>query len=228
MRNGLEISWVKAVHILPKERLPKESLHKERLLLVMHGLGDSLEGYRFLPDLLKIPGLHYLLVNAPESYFTGFSWFDLFGGDMRKGVIRSRDLLFGVLDELESQEWPAEHVGVLGFSQGCLMALDLACRYPKTLGSVVGISGYVGMLNEYPEKLSPAARTQKIMVTHGTVDQMLPFKTTQEQIQALKGMGLAIEWKEYIKDHTIDPYREVQDIRTFLVRNLMQSTPPRS
>jgi phospholipase/carboxylesterase len=125
------------------------------------------------------------------------------------------------MDELEQQGWLAEHVGVFGFSQGCLMALDLACRYPKTLGAVVGISGYVGLLNEYPEKLSPAAGTQKILVTHGTMDQMLPIAETKSHIQALKGMGLAIEWKTYDKDHTIEPYREVQDIRTFLVRNLL-------
>ncbi len=126
------------------------------------------------------------------------------------------------MDELAEQGWAPAHVGVLGFSQGCLMALDLAARYPQTLGAVVGISGYVGMLHEYPEKLSPVARTQKILVTHGTMDQMLPLTETHKQIQALKGMGMAIEWKVYEKEHTIDPYREVPDIRTFIVRNLMR------
>ena len=217
MPNAPEVSWLKSV-FLPS----RQSVEKPRLLLVMHGLGDSLEGFRFLPEVLKIPGLNYLLVNAPDAYFTGFSWFDIYGGDMKKGVIRSRDLIFGIMDELEAQGWPAEHVGVLGFSQGCLMALDLAARYPKPLGAVVGISGYVGMLNEYPEKLSAVARTQKILVTHGTMDAMLPLTETQKQIQALKGMGMDIDWKVYDKEHTVDPYKEVPDIRTFLVRNLMK------
>jgi phospholipase/carboxylesterase len=192
----------------------------------MHGLGDSMEGYRFLPELLRIPGLHYLLVNAPDPYFTGYSWFDIYSGrsDLKEGVVRSRDLLFGVMAELEAQGWPAEHVGVFGFSQGCLMALDLACRYPKTLGAVVGVSGFVGMLEDYPEKLSPAARSQKLLVTHGTMDPLLPLPETEAQIKALKGMGLSVDWKVYTKEHTIDPHKELPDIREFLMRNLCRGT----
>jgi phospholipase/carboxylesterase len=189
---------------------------------VIHGLGDSLEGYRFLPEILKIPGLHYLLVNAPDRYFTGYSWFDIYGGDMKPGIVRSRDLLFATLDELTDQGIAPGHLGVFGFSQGCLMALDIACRYPKTLGAVVGISGFVGMLNEYPEKFSAAARSQKILVTHGTMDPLLPLAQTQAQIKALQGMGLSLDWKVYEKEHTIDAGQEVQDIRTFLVRKLFR------
>lgn len=212
-----DISWMESSHIPCKE-----TGDGERLLLVMHGLGDSLEGYRFMPDLLRIPGLSYLLVNAPDTYFTGFSWFDIFGGDMKKGITRSRDLLFRTLEDLEAQGWDPKHVGVFGFSQGCLMALDIACRYPKTLGAIVGVSGFVGSLNEYPEKLSPVARTQKILVTHGTRDPMLPYTESQAQIAALKGMGLQIEWRSYEKEHTIEPRQEVAHIREFLVRNLMR------
>jgi phospholipase/carboxylesterase len=217
MEKPLDLSWVEFVHIPPRERTGQE-----RLLLVMHGLGDSLEGYRMIPDILKIPGLHYVLVNAPDRYFTGYSWFDFYGGDPKKGIIRSRNLLFAVLDDLAEQGWPPEKVGILGFSQGCLMALDVACRYPKRLGAVVGISGFVGLLEEFPEKLSSAAKTQKILVTHGTMDPLLPLAQTQSQVRALQGMGLSIEWKAYEKEHTIEPYEEVRDIRSFLMRTLMK------
>ena len=121
MENSLQISWLKSAYLAPCQRA-----ENERLILVMHGLGDSLEGYRFLPEILKIPGLHYLLVNAPDSYFTGYSWFDIYGADPKPGIRRSRDLLVAVMGELADQGWPAEKVGVFGFSQGCLMALDLA------------------------------------------------------------------------------------------------------
>jgi phospholipase/carboxylesterase len=217
MRNPPKISWLESAFI-PSTK-PGAN---ERVLVVMHGLGDSLEGYRFLPQVLQIPELNYLLVNAPDPYFTGYSWFDLFGGNLRQGITRSRDLLFRILEDLEAQGWNSNHVGVLGFSQGCLMGLDLACRYPKTLGAVVGISGFVGMLEEYPEKLSPQARSQKILVTHGTLDPMVPYAETLAQITALKGMGLQIEWKAYEKEHTIDPYQEMGHIREFLVRALMR------
>jgi phospholipase/carboxylesterase len=217
MKKSPTTSWLKHACLAPRE-----NTERERVLLVMHGLGDSLDGYRVMPELLRIPRLHYLLVNAPDPYFTGYSWFDIYGGDMKPGIRRSRDALVATVDDLADQGWAPEHVGVLGFSQGCLMALDLACRYPKPLGGIVGISGFVGMLEEYPEKLSPAARAQKILVTHGTRDPMLPLADTEKQIRALQGMGLSIEWKVYDKEHTIEPYKEVADIRNFLMRTLMK------
>lgn len=194
----------------------------KRLLIVMHGLGDSVEGYRFLPEFLKIPGLEYLLLNAPDHYFTGFSWFDLFA-DRKTGIRRSRDLLFSAMEEVEALGWQTEDVGVFGFSQGCLMALDLAVRYPKKFGCVIGVSGFAEFLEEYPEKFSAAARQQKIMVTHGTLDSVLPYHATRTQIQALQGMGLSINWKEYSKDHTIDPREEIGDLRRFLLKHLVRS-----
>ncbi|RZA06336.1 MAG: hypothetical protein EOP11_10625, partial [Proteobacteria bacterium] len=84
----------------------------------------------------------------------------------------------------------------------------------------VGISGYASHLAEYPEKLSPAARSQTILVTHGTEDELLPIDRTKAQIKALKGMGLNIEWKSYRKEHTIEPRQEVADIKAFLERTL--------
>ena len=213
MANPLEIRSLESAYFPPAKP------GSDRLLLVMHGLGDSLEGFRFLPKMLDIPGLHYLLVNAPDSYFTGFSWFDIYGV-MEDGIIRSRKILFELLDEVKAAGWRSEHIGVFGFSQGCLMALDLACRYPEAFGAVVGVSGFVGFLEEYPEKLSPAARSQRILMTHGTHDPMLPLEQTRKQANALHGMGLKLDFRVYSKEHTIDPRQEVDDIRAFLMKNL--------
>jgi len=213
MNQPLEIRGLESLFLPAKKPGPS------RLLFVMHGLGDSLEGFRFLPKMLDIPGLSYLLVNAPEPYFTGFSWFDIYGA-REEGIIRSRNTLFEVMDEIRQAGWEFGHVGVFGFSQGCLMAIDLACRYPETFGAVVGVSGFVGFLEEYPEKFSPAARTQKILMTHGTADPMLALDDTKKQANALRGMGLKLDFKVYEKEHTIDPRQEVEDIRAFLVKNL--------
>lgn len=195
---------------------------KGPILIVLHGLGDSLEGYTFLPSLLRIPSLNYLLVNAPDRYFTGYSWFDFMGGPMAPGIYRSRDLLAQVVETVKESGWSLDRVGVLGFSQGCLMTLDLACTYPEKLGAFVGISGFAAFLEQYPERLSPVAREQNLLVTHGTDDPLLPLEQTKAQIEALKGMGLKIDFKVYRKDHTIDPRQEVDDIRAFLKRHLIK------
>ena len=67
------------------------------LMVVLHGLGDSMEGYRWLPTGLNVPWLNYLLVNAPDDYHGGFSWYDIFENPA-PGVERSRAALMELLD----------------------------------------------------------------------------------------------------------------------------------
>ena len=74
----------------------------KRVLVALHGLGGSVAGYRWMPEDLQIPDMNYLLVNAPDSYYGGYSWYD-FSGDEGAGIRRSRGLLFELLDGLPAR-----------------------------------------------------------------------------------------------------------------------------
>lgn len=54
--------------MLHYEFVPAEKASSHRLMVMLHGLGDSLEGYRWLPEVLNFPWLNYALVNAPDEY----------------------------------------------------------------------------------------------------------------------------------------------------------------
>lgn len=184
-------------------------------MVMLHGLGDSLEGYRWMPEAMDLPWLNYALVNAPDEYYGGYSWFD-FAGDMVPGVGRSRALLFGLLDELRAQGFRTEQTSFGGFSQGCLMSIEVGLRYPHRLAGVVGISGYVCEPDKLVEELSPVAMQQRLLITHGTLDPMIPFAQVREQINILKAAGLHIEWHEFVKPHTIAGEDELEVIRKFV------------
>src|SRR5256885_2571207 len=49
--------------------------------------------------------------NAPDRYYQGFSWYN-FGGDPEPGIVRSRKLLFELLDE-EREQRSEEHTSEL-------------------------------------------------------------------------------------------------------------------
>ena len=173
-------------------------------------MGDSLEGFAFLPRELGIGEFSTLLLNAPDEYHGGYSWFD-FLGDPEPGVRRSRDLLLKLLAELEKQGLAPGDIFLFGFSQGCLMAVDAALRCPAALGGVCGVSGYVAFEDEYPEKLSPAAKGQRFLITHGKRDPVVPYEPAKRQFLALKRMGLNLELRAYDKEHNILP-GELRDI----------------
>jgi len=172
------------------------------LMIMLHGLGDSIEGYRWLPEAMALPWLNYLLVNAPDDYFGGFSWFD-YPDNYKPGVERSRKLLFELLDGLHAKGFPAEQITFGGFSQGCVLAVEIGLRYPHLLAGVVGISGWVCEPEKLLKELSPVATRQRVLVTHGTQDPLVPFALVQGQVRQLKTAGLNVEWHEFAKVHTI-------------------------
>src|SRR5258708_5194230 len=82
----------------------------KRLMIMLHGLGDSIEGYRWLPQALNLPWLNYLLVNAPDEYYGGYAWYD-FTSDIAPGVERSGKLLLALLEAQVAKGFqPAETV----------------------------------------------------------------------------------------------------------------------
>lgn len=188
------------------------------LLIALHGLGDSMEGYRWLPQALRLPKLNVLLVNAPDSYYGGYSWYD-FAVNPAPGVERSYRLLESLLDGLAAKGFPTRRTLLFGFSQGCLMSFETGLRYKEKLAGVVGVSGYVHEPERLLKLAAPVAKEQHFLITHGTQDPMIPLEKVRPQIEQLRAAGLQIEFKEYPKDHTIiEP--ELQAIRGWIASRL--------
>jgi phospholipase/carboxylesterase len=201
--------------MLDTEFIAAKSRDSRRLMVMLHGLGDSVAGYRWLPEALNLPWLNYLLVNAPDEYYGGYSWYD-FTGDVASGVARSRKLLFALLEDQRVKGFPTEETVLGGFSQGCLMSLEVGLRLPSVLAGIVGISGHVHDPEGLIRELSVVARRQRLLVTHGHLDPIIPFATVRGQIQLLKQAGLQIDWREFAKAHTIAGEAELDVIRDFL------------
>jgi phospholipase/carboxylesterase len=202
--------------MLETEFMPSEHVDSRRLMVVLHGLGDSTAGFRWLPATLGLPWMNYLLVNAPDPYYGGYSWYD-FTGDMSVGVKRSRAMLFELLEAQRAKGFPTRETILFGFSQGCLMTIDVGLRYPHRFAGLVGISGYVCEPEQLVQELSPVAHQQRLLITHGYEDPIVPFAVTREQINILKSARLDIAWHELTKGHTIAAETELAIIRDFIV-----------
>jgi phospholipase/carboxylesterase len=203
--------------VLVTEFFPAVQPDSRRLLIALHGLGDSAAGYRWLPHALQLPWLNFLLVNAPDEYYGGYSWYDI-ARNPGPGVARSRKLLTELLDRQRAAGFPGEETILFGFSQGCLMTLETGLRHPHRLAGLVGISGYLHDVEKLIAELPPVATQQRVLVTHGTDDPIIPFAATREQVNALKAEGLHIEWHEFVKEHTIAGEDELEVIRGFIAR----------
>jgi len=202
--------------MLAHELIPAKEPESKWLMVVLHGLVDSMDGYRWLPEALDLPWLNYLLVNAPDEYHGGFSWYDIYENPT-PGVERSRTALFELLDVQLETGFAAEHIFQFGFSQGCLMTMEVAMRYPDRLAGCVGVSGYVHEPEQAIQELSPVAGEQNILFTLGTFDPLIPAEKVKGQLNLLRqDGGMQIQSKELAKEHTIAGEEELSLIRKFL------------
>ena len=102
---------------------------------------------------------------------------------------------------------------LFGFSQGCLMTIEVGARYPHKFAGLVGVSGYVFEPERLVKEFSPMAKEQRFLVTHGLQDPVVPFAVTREHIKVLKAASLNIAWHEFRKEHTIAGEPEIRLIR---------------
>ena len=210
--------------MLRSEFVPAAVPESRDLLIVLHGLGDSHAGWRWLPAELALPWLNYLLVDAPQEYYGGFSWFDIEiptrpGDSLRvdpAGVDRSRTQLLELLKAQRAQGYLPERTAVLGFSQGCLMTLEAGLRSPDRLAALVGISGWVHEPKQLIASASVEARKTPVLVTHGTDDELIPLAWAEPGVRQLQAAGLDVAWQEFEKGHTVAGRAEVGFIRRFL------------
>jgi phospholipase/carboxylesterase len=181
-------------HFIPSARASK------RLMIVLHGKGDSLRPFKKFNEELDLTDMNFLLLNAPKKFLGGYSWY----GEppyLKQGVARIREKLLQLLRDLESQGWDSKNIFLLGFSQGCLVSADLALHWPKKLGGVIGVSGYFEFFPYWKKRLTNKVIQTPWMFTHGNKDDVLPLVKTRQGAEKLKSVGFNVEWTELEKDH---------------------------
>jgi phospholipase/carboxylesterase len=103
------------------------------------------------------------------------------------------------------------------------MVLDQALRADRRFAGVVGISGFLRMVEEFPAAFGAAGLQQDILLTHGLYDGLLPIANTRRIKDRLLKLGARIDWREYPKEHTLDPLSELPDIAEWLERRMGQA-----
>lgn len=200
--------WIPASRSLPR--------NKQKLMIVLHGRGDSLRAFESIKSELRLGTFNFLLLNAPRRYLTGYSWYAL-EPHHERGVRGARARLFKLIDELKRDGWATEDIFLLGHSQGALVAADLVLNYPEAFGGLIGVSGYVWFFRGWKARarLSGAKRTPWLF-THGTRDRIIMPAEIREDITMLTETRMPILYREFAKGHDFDYDREVPFIRRWI------------
>lgn len=185
-------------HIFIPAKVPSK-----KLMIILHGRGDSSRGFTFLPEYLAIEEMNYLLLDAPDDYYDGFSWYELPPNQL-EGIVYSSGMLADTLDALFEEEFNADESFIFGFSQGSLLTFEFGARYEKVLAGYLAISGYIYDPDNLLKEMNQDVKSSHWLCTHGTYDNVLPYNISKSQIETLQNGGFDITFKSYEKAHNID------------------------
>ncbi len=163
------------------------------LVLFLHGYGANGQ------DLISIghewqaqlPNTVFISADAPEpcamNPFGGFQWFDLTMRDPTeywRGVNKAAPYLNKFIDEqLKTYNLSDEALGLVGFSQGTMMALHVGLRRKVAPAAIVGYSGKLAG----PEHLAKEITVKPpVLLVHGAMDDVIPVAALSEAETALR------------------------------------------
>ncbi len=188
----------------------------KKVMIIMHGLGDSLDSYKSFTQELNITGLSYLLLNAPKKYFFGYSWYELPPNNPAPGIDDSVEKVSKIIHDLVSKDenLSFDDIFVCGFSQGGCVAIELAYKFQHKLGGIVLMSPRI-YPNRIPKEPSLCLSQTPIFCGHGLIDPVIPFTQTHAGIDCIKKFNSNTIIEGYQMEHSID-IDEITHIRHWL------------
>jgi phospholipase/carboxylesterase len=154
---------------------------------------------------------------VPLGYGDGRAWWliDLarLELDLRRGTIRdrraeipegletSRGHVVRLVDEVRAR-WPGQRLVLGGFSQGAMLALDVALQLPQPPDALLLMSGTLIAEAEWAPRFAKLAGVPVVM-SHGRGDPLLPFAIAELLRDRLGGAGALVDWHPFDGGHEI-------------------------
>jgi phospholipase/carboxylesterase len=186
-------------------RLEPRSGKARRLVVFLHGYGadgnDLIELGRAWQPLLRDTA--FVSPHAIEPCGQGpmgRQWFPLTFRDPNErwiGVNKAGPVLEKFIEaELARRGLPPTALGLVGFSQGTMMALHVGLRRAAPPAAIVGYSGlFVLPEGAEPDAIVTEVRSRPpVMLVHGDRDDLIPAQALFQAAQGLSGLGVPVEW----------------------------------
>tara|TARA_B110000263_G_scaffold239454_1_gene241686 strand:+ start:412 stop:1068 length:657 start_codon:yes stop_codon:yes gene_type:complete len=178
------------------------SKNKPRQILILcHGYGGdgndisglAINWQRFLPDAV------FICPNAPEVCAInpqGYQWFDLSSEKeeiiLEKSLIAEEKLNIFLDQVLDDTQLEPKNLALVGFSQGCMMAIQVGLKKKEQINCLVGYSGKIINKNNLSKNINSRP---KIMLMHGENDTIVSPMYLLEAKDYLNNVGIKIKTK---------------------------------
>ena len=181
--------------------LPPGSEKPRPLLVVLHGAGGEpanvLEAFRTHADangiVLLIPrsikGTWDMVEDLKSRLGAEMNVQPRYGKDLEALDAALADLFGKVAID-------TQHVGIAGFSDGASYALSVGTANPQLFSTVMALSPGHSFTKKYDKE-------QRIFISHGEQDQVLPFSNARAIAARLRGRGMAVQFEAFPGRHEV-------------------------
>jgi len=205
------------------------STHKYSVIW-LHGLGADGHDFESIVPSLHLQAeakIHFIFPNAPIQPVTinnGMkmrAWFDILDLSSERhtvdtpGIYESAELIKPLIQQELDKGIPPEHIMLAGFSQGGVIALHVALRFPKKMAGILALSTYLPTLAQLSDEGSSAGKTTPIFIAHGILDAVIAIEAGKSTFDKLSAMGYHIEWHDYLMEHSVCA-EEIAHISAFM------------
>jgi phospholipase/carboxylesterase len=192
--------------------------------ILMHGFGAPGDDLVALAPYIAAP-VRFVFPAAPLSlgglYGDARAWWPLdlvrlerelaTGGlqdhrtEVPEGLTAARDHVVRIIDEVKARFAIDESRLVLGgFSQGAMLALDVALHLATAPARLVLMSGALIAESEWQPRFARLAGVP-VFLSHGHADALLPFFGAEVLRDRLREAGAKVDWVEFAGGHEIPP-----------------------
>lgn len=192
------------------------------LVMFLHGFGANGADLMGIGQAIAphLPEVGFVAPDAPGRLPFGANsrfWFpldpDLKAEDLDRGVQQARPLVADYINAvLHDFDLPAEKLLLVGFSQGCMMALEVAPRLQTPIGQVMGLSGALAGANRLAAEV---ISRPPVFLGHGTADPVVPFGAMERAQTALESADFAVTTAAYEGVAHGIPHEAIQSLFAF-------------
>lgn len=198
-------------------------------VLWLHGLGA--DGHDFAPIVpeLRLPAsltVRFIFPHAtiqPVTINGGMamrSWYDILTPNLVKredeaGIRTSEQAIQALIARENARGVPTSRIVLAGFSQGCAMTLHTGIRLKEKLAGLMGLSGYLPLIDMAAQERHSANATTPIFLAQGTHDPVVTLERAEASRAKLVDLGYSVQWHTYPMPHSVCA-QEIDDISSFL------------
>lgn len=202
------------------------------VLIMLHGYGSNEEDLFDIAKSLDERFITFSLRGPNATKDGGFCWYNLeflpnqqFKYDYQQAKISRAKILSFISNACKAYHLDSNNVFIMGFSQGSIMAYDLAITAPKKIKGVLALSGR--LMEESKNQKTDWVQLAKVkfFIAHGTSDKVIKIEEAEKATAFFKSKKVVdVMYTSYEMPHSING-KELNDIKAWLKKAI--EPPPK-